>query len=180
MRSKIKAFKQKKSIKLRILGAKRPRYDFSYALEEIRGNGDGLIQPGERFAVRVTVRNSGIGKSYQTIGMLKNKTGRELFIERGRIQFGPLKPKQFSTGWFYLRIHPYTQRKTIKMQVTLFDAELHTTVRRQIVLPVAPTCPHRVRAPESCASQTSTTYALAHPALVTPPTVEGKTQTTLS
>ncbi|TNE52174.1 MAG: PDZ domain-containing protein [Deltaproteobacteria bacterium] len=139
VRSHNKDFKLKKSIKLRIMGAKRPRYDFSYALEEIRGNGDGLIQPGERFALRVTVRNSGAGKSYQTIGMLKNKTGRELFIERGRIQFGPLQPKQLSTGWFYLRIHPYTQRKTIKMQVSLFDAELHTNVRRQLVLPVAPT-----------------------------------------
>ncbi len=138
VRSRNKDFKLKKSIPLRIMGARRPRYDFSYALEEIRGNGDGLVQPGERFALRVTVRNSGAGKSYQTIGMLKNKTGRELFIERGRIQFGPLKPKQLSTGWFYLRIHPYTQRKTIKMQVSLFDAELHTNVRRQLVIPIAP------------------------------------------
>ncbi len=137
--SSMKKFKLEKRVYLQIMGLKRPRYDFSYALEELKGNGDGRIQAGEHFAVRVTVRNSGKGKSFQTIGMLKNKTGRELFIERGRIQFGKLKPGKYATGWFYIRIHPFTQRKTIKMRISIFDAELHTTARRQIVFPLTKT-----------------------------------------
>lgn len=131
-----KSFHWEKSIDLQIMGLPQPRYDFSYALEEIKGNGDGQVQAGESFALRLTVRNSGEGKSLQAIGMLRNKTGRELFIERGRIQFGELKTGQHATGWFYLRVSPHSQHKVIKMHVVIFDAELNTTARKEIELPV--------------------------------------------
>lgn len=137
--SSFKGFKKNKDIFLRVQGFKRPHFDFSYAIEEIKGNGDSLVQPGESFALRVTVRNQGPGKSFPIIGLLKNKTGRELFIKTGRIRFGKLAKGQHATGWFYFSVKSYvTPRKMLEMDMSIFDTELHTTARRKLSLRVYP------------------------------------------
>jgi carboxyl-terminal processing protease len=119
-------------VPLNIHGYKAPRFAFTYAIEELKGNGDQLIQPGEEIALRVTVRNIGKGIAPKVIGLLKNKTGRKLFIKAGRIRFGALKPNQTSTSWFRFRVRPATLNPELNMELTLFDAELLTTVREQI------------------------------------------------
>jgi carboxyl-terminal processing protease len=131
-----KRIKSKKDLLLKINGYKRPRFDFSYALEERKGNGDGLIQPGEQFALRVSVRNQGAGHSFPVTGLLRNKTGRELFIKTGRIRFGAIKKGQHATGWFYFNIHPHTSKRTIEMQLSIFDTKLHTTAKQRLSIRV--------------------------------------------
>lgn len=133
-----KVFSVKKTQLLKIQGYKRPRFDFSYALEEVKGNGDDLIQPGESFALRVRVRNQGGGASFPVTGLLKNKTGREVFIKVGRIRFPALKKNQHATSWFYFKVHPRTSKKSIDLQLSIFDTKLLTTVQRMLSLRVYP------------------------------------------
>jgi carboxyl-terminal processing protease len=139
IRSAYKEFKHREYIDLRIVGQPRPRYDFSYALELVSNKFEGDDQPGDTYALRVTARNSGVGPSQQAIGVLRNKMdGPGLFIQMGRIQFGTLQPGKHATGWFYFRVHPQFRDKTLDMQISIFDSELHTTATRQISFKLQP------------------------------------------
>jgi len=129
---------QKSKIHLNCHGHKQPRFAFSFAVEERKGNKDQLLQAGEEVALRITVKNLGPGTSKKTAALLRNKTGRELFIERGRIVLGALKPGQQSTSWFHFKVHRKTQRKYLEMELNIYDSELLTNVREQVSVRVYP------------------------------------------
>ena len=118
---------QSESITLYCHGHKKPRFAFSYAIEERKGNGDQLLQAGESISLRVSVRNIGKGKAPKVLGVLRNKTGRELFIERGRFRFGTLNPGESTTGRFRFRLKSDILKKNLDIRLTIFDAELLTS-----------------------------------------------------
>src|SRR5262249_50912712 len=59
-----------------IEGLPRPVFGYSFSLNEVDGNGDGLIQPGETFELKVTAKNVGEGKALETLATLKNVSGK--------------------------------------------------------------------------------------------------------
>ncbi len=129
-------FKREFPLTLNIRELPSPHYGFTIGLEELAGNGDFLVQPGEKFAVTLTAANFGSYKSPNLVGLIKNKTGRALFIQTGRINFKTLKPKQIATGKFLVKIPKNSNKKKLKFQVTLYDTELRKTITRQFELPV--------------------------------------------
>lgn len=69
----------------------RPVPSFDYSIDIIddgsegsKGNGDKIIQPGERVAVKVKVRNVGKGTSGKVTVTLKNGEGKNVFLKKGR------------------------------------------------------------------------------------------------
>jgi len=125
-------------IPLHCYGHKQPRFAFSYAIEERKGNKDQLLQAGEEVALRVTVKNLGPGVSAKTAAKLVNKTGWAFFITRSRIKLGSLKPGEKSTGWFRLKVHKRARRGKLKMKLTMFDTESLTYVSKPISIKIYP------------------------------------------
>ncbi|MCK6511850.1 S41 family peptidase [Myxococcota bacterium] len=128
---------QNKNLLLPIQGLPRPHFAFSYFLQEINGNGDGLVQPGETFAMHVSVRNQGPGKSLQLVGEISNEGGSELFIQQGRVVFGSLSPNQWRTGSFLFRVEKDVyMKKALDIRLKLMDGELFTSVQDRLHLPI--------------------------------------------
>ncbi|MCB9641995.1 MAG: PDZ domain-containing protein [Myxococcales bacterium] len=128
---------QKKLALIEIQGLERPRFAFTYALEELEGNGDGLIQPGETFALHLSVRNQGPGKALKLVAEIRNEGGSELFIQRGRIVFGKLRPNQWRTSKFLFRVDKDVyMKKALDIRLKLSDNELFTSVLDRIQIPI--------------------------------------------
>jgi carboxyl-terminal processing protease len=67
-----------------------PAYAYSYRLLDPvpGGNGDGLVQVGETVTLRLSVTNQGQGPALETLAMIEDKAGSDLFLRKGRITLG--------------------------------------------------------------------------------------------
>lgn len=72
---------------------------------EVAGNGDGLLQPGERVLLAVQARNVGKAKSPDARVILRNLTGSQGLLEEGLLVLGPIAPGKMATGAFGISIN---------------------------------------------------------------------------
>src|SRR5690606_29157065 len=88
------------SIDVSAEGIARPGFAFGYQIIDdpglvsggtpVVGNGDGLLQVGERVRLRVWVQNSGAGDAKDARVQLRNGSGDALFLHEGRGKIGEL------------------------------------------------------------------------------------------
>ena len=77
---------------------KKPRFAYSMWIDDRQsGNGDGVLQVGEKVNLNIRVKNIGTAQSDETIVSLKNLSGDALFLERGRDKIEALKPGKDKT-----------------------------------------------------------------------------------
>src|SRR4029078_7670155 len=70
---------------------------FAYAWQLIDdGNGDGLVQRGEKFRLQVQVKNTGAGPTQEATVLLRNATGDGVVLGKWRIEHKdtPIAPGQ--------------------------------------------------------------------------------------
>src|SRR5262249_3774370 len=81
------------AVDVKVDGLPRPRFAYAYQLiDDVKGNGDGLVQRGEEVRLHVTVKNIGDGKAYQTLATLSNKSGEGVDVNKGRFTIEGLAP----------------------------------------------------------------------------------------
>ncbi len=136
---------------------KKPRFAYSMWLDDRQGgNGDGVLQVGEKVNLIVEVKNIGTGQSDETVVSLKNLSGDALFLERGRDKIEALKPGKEKTIElrFALRADPAAHRgdprddddeeprddgKTgdaVDLRVSVWDSTYGESVSEQLRIPV--------------------------------------------
>src|SRR6185295_5369052 len=73
-----------------------PRPVFAYAWQLIDdGNGDGLVQRGEKYRLQVQIKNTGAGPTQEATVLLRNATGDGVVLDRSRAELKePLAPGQ--------------------------------------------------------------------------------------
>lgn len=116
-----------------------PRPQFAYALQiadNLRGNGDGRIQRGERGAMYLLVRNIGRGKTYDAQANLRNLSGQGILLQDGRFQLRELGPGQEQSIRFSFEVLPEFDRKTAKFEVSIGDMELREVTVEKVEIPV--------------------------------------------
>ncbi len=86
-------------LRVRIEAADRPVFSYAHQLIDL-GNGDGLVQPGESFKLRVTVENTGTGTAKETSAVLRNASGDAINLKKARFELGELKPGNQKTVEF--------------------------------------------------------------------------------
>jgi carboxyl-terminal processing protease len=128
-------------LRLRIRGRRRAVFAARYQLIDPApgGNGDGLAQWGESLRLRLSVRNIGPGTSPDTVATLKNLGGPEVFLHRGkgRLRLGELAPGQQRDGEFRFDLRRTGTARVVKLQLHVYDNELHEGVEQRILLPVS-------------------------------------------
>ena len=77
------------SLNVRVAAADRPVFSYGHQLIDA-SNGDGLIQPGEAYTLRVTVKNTGKGEAAKTTAVLRNVSGNDLLLKKTRFELGNL------------------------------------------------------------------------------------------
>ncbi len=80
---------------IRTVGAPLPAYGYELTLsdggvEGTRGDGDGIAEEGEIVALTVALTNAGEGEAGEAFAKLKNRSGLDLDLQVGTLEFGTL------------------------------------------------------------------------------------------
>jgi carboxyl-terminal processing protease len=168
-------------LKFRIDAADRPVFAYSHQLID-EGNGDGLVQKGESFRLRVRVRNVGSGEAEDTTALLRNSSGDGVSVKKGRFEVGSLKPDESKEVEFEFDVQDSLREDELVVEMTVYDAVLHEAVVEKLRYPIASASAGPVRASghvevrakhaaiRSGASQQSETVAFAKRGAVFPVT----------
>jgi carboxyl-terminal processing protease len=119
---------------------KRPKPRFPVDVPfAVAGNGDGVLQPGERVLVAFSATNVGAGKSVDTRAILNNHSGVQGLLEEGNISLGSVRSGGRVSGAFGLSVSPEAVAgKGMELEFFVGDAHLRESTGAEIRLPVAP------------------------------------------
>ncbi len=128
------------SIDVAAIGIARPKFAFGYqvvddpSLKGVTGNGDGLLQVGERVRLRVWVENVGPGLAQDARVQLRNGSGEAVFLHSGRGKIGELAIGGAGEVELEFEVKKLTQ--DVELQVTVSDNKIGEYVTEEITLPI--------------------------------------------
>jgi carboxyl-terminal processing protease len=117
-----------------------PRPQFAYSLQvadNIRGNGDGRVQRGERMTMYLQVRNVGEGVARKTQANLRNLSGQGILLHDGRFHLERLEPGEEKLVEFTFEVLPNFDRNEARFEVAVSDTELRESVTEKVSVPIA-------------------------------------------
>jgi carboxyl-terminal processing protease len=115
-----------------VKGLKQPRFSYIYRLENrpLEGSSsstapisDGLPRKGESVRFYLQVKNVGDGVSKENVAVLKNLSGKEIFLKNGRAELGELKPGATKELTFDFEIRPTFDKNEVEMEVQVYDSQ---------------------------------------------------------
>jgi carboxyl-terminal processing protease len=138
-------------IDVEVVGAPMPRFAHSLQVRDVArpgigdttdgGNGDGLVQRGERFQLEVWVDNLGPGHADGTVATLRNMAGNDVVLHVGRAELGALKPGERTPALFELTVNAAFRSRFVDLQLEIDDGRTrthHEGLRVALSLPVFP------------------------------------------
>jgi carboxyl-terminal processing protease len=122
---------------VRVSGPERPLFAYAYQLvDDLKGNGDGLLQRGESVRLHVTVKNSGTGKANETWAQLRNLSDEGVFINKGRFNFDNLAPGESKSIDFTFDVRPEYKGDNARVELSVYDTVLHDFVTDKLTFPI--------------------------------------------
>ena len=122
---------------VKVDGPARPMFSYAYQIfDDIKGNGDGLLQRGESVRLHVTVKNAGTGKANETLAQLRNLSDEGLFINKGRFNVDNLAPGEAKSVDFTFDVRPEYKGDAAKVELTVYDSVLHEYVTDKLTFPI--------------------------------------------
>jgi len=107
-----------------------------------KGNGDGLLQRGEKATLAVWVTNLGQGPAEALLATLKNQAGPDVYLSLGRREPGRLEPGQTVEVTFELEVLPTLESRVVELELGLSDmkapGQATEATTATIALPVYP------------------------------------------
>lgn len=115
----------------------RPAFAFSYQIVDHRpGNGDGQVQRGEGLTLHLTVKNVGMGKSFETQANLRNLTGDGLYLRAGRFELPSMNPGDVRDVAFTFDVLDGLTDNFAKVEMSIADRDLRVVTSEKIIIPV--------------------------------------------
>jgi carboxyl-terminal processing protease len=117
-----------------------PRPQFAYQIQvadDARGNGDGVIQRGERGTLYVRVRNTGAGPTHETQANLRSLAGRGVLLHAGRFRIDDIAPGDERTIAFTFEVLPDFSGDSVRLEVQVADVDLRESFRERVEVPIA-------------------------------------------
>jgi len=124
---------------LAIESAPRPTFAYAYQLID-EGNGDGLVQRGEKYRLQVQLKNTGAGATQQATVLLRNATGDGVVLSKSRIELkdAPLKPGQVKELEFPLATDATLRGDELVVELMAYDAALDVQSSEKLKFKVQP------------------------------------------
>jgi carboxyl-terminal processing protease len=117
----------------------RPHFAYNFQMVDVAGgNGDCRLQRGESVNLVVDIENVGKGASLDTYATLKNLSGKDLFMIRGRESLADIQPGQRRRVMFSFELKPNFDEKEAKLELALADVDLRVYSLEKITIPIAP------------------------------------------
>ena len=124
---------------LSIAAAPRPVLAYAYQLVD-EGNGDGLVQRGEHYKLRVQVKNTGEGPTQDATVLLRNATGDGVVLDKSRVELKdtPIAPGQSREIEFPLKTESTLKGDELVVELMAYDAALDVQTSEKLRFKVAP------------------------------------------
>ncbi len=128
---------------VRIEAAPRPVFAYAYQLVD-EGNGDGLVQRGEKYRLVVQVKNTGTGSTSPDAGwtaLLRNATGDGVILAKSRFEGKdfPLAPNAIKEIEFPLATDATLKGNEMIVELMAYDSQLDVETRQKLTFKVQPT-----------------------------------------
>lgn len=115
----------------------KPHFAYQYQLDDRSGgNGDGLLQVGEKVRLKIRVTNTGTGSGGEVMVTAKNMSGSSMFLKVGRASLGKLAAGASKSGYLDFRVSESPEDGSVKMRLGIWDSELGASVNEVISMPV--------------------------------------------
>ncbi|WP_437765101.1 MXAN_5808 family serine peptidase [Sorangium sp. So ce281] len=117
----------------------RPLFQYAYQIVDDReGNGDGLIQKGERVSMYLTVKNVGKGPSYETQANLASRSGDGLLLHAGRFDIPNMKPGDVRKVAFTFDVESQLSEPEATLLLSVGDRDLREFASEKVKIPISP------------------------------------------
>jgi carboxyl-terminal processing protease len=117
----------------------RPLFQYSYQIVDDReGNGDGLVQKGERVSMYLTVKNVGKGKSFETQANIANMSGDGLFLHAGRFDISNMMPGDVRRVAFTFDVQRQLVENEATLALSVRDRDLSEDAFEKVKIPISP------------------------------------------
>lgn len=124
-------------------GLPRPQFAYGYQILDnpslgkgISGNGDGMLQVGERVKLRVDISNQGEGPALDTWVTLRNRAGEALFLHTGRERLKEMQPGDTRVVELDFEVRSKPEFGEAQVQLTVSDNKIAEALSERIVFEV--------------------------------------------
>jgi carboxyl-terminal processing protease len=124
---------------IQVEAAPRPVFAYAYQLID-DGNGDGLVQRGEKYRLHVQLKNTGAGPTAKATVLLRNATGDGVVLGKSRIELKdtPIKPGQVKELEFPLQTDATLKGDEMVVELMAYDADLDVQSTEKLRFRVQP------------------------------------------
>ncbi len=116
---------------VRVKAAPRPTFAYAYQLID-EGNGDGLVQRGEKLKLLVSLKNTGEGASPEATAMLRNASGDGVLLGKSRVELGAMAPGAARELEFPVTVTSELRGDELVLEVLAYDAVLETQTSEKL------------------------------------------------
>ncbi|HVU04052.1 MAG TPA: MXAN_5808 family serine peptidase [Polyangiaceae bacterium] len=118
----------------------QPLFAYTYQIVDDRpGNGDGQLARGEGATMYLTVKNVGIGRSYETQANIRNLTGDGLLLHNGRFDISNMNPGDTKQVAFTFDVLDGLKDNLVKVELSVADRDLGVVSSEKVSVPVTTT-----------------------------------------
>lgn len=110
------------SFDITTVASNKPSFSYNYEViddgrQNTSGNGDSRLEKGENVAILFHLKNTGKGASDKTFVNLKNLSGENIFLDKGRVEFQNLDPGEEKTGTFHFKVNKNSEKFEFELQL---------------------------------------------------------------
>lgn len=128
---------------IHIAAAARPVFAYAWQLVD-EGNGDGLVQRGEKYHLRVSIKNTGDGPSTTDAQVvLRNASGDGVDLDKSRFDIGVLPPGKIKEIAFPLATTAALKSDEMVLELMAYDANLDAQSSDKLHFAVSANVPGR-------------------------------------
>lgn len=115
---------------------------------EVRGNGDGVLQPGEHVLLALEIRNDSEAAASDARALIHNLSGAQVLLEEGFLQLGKVPAKGAVRGAFGLSVSDQADpARPVELEVIVADVVVRESVRHKFHVPLGVAAPTFTAAP---------------------------------
>ncbi|MFB6352417.1 MAG: MXAN_5808 family serine peptidase [Bradymonadaceae bacterium] len=116
-----------------IKGLERPKFAFSYEIDD--ASGDGVLQVDEEVTFRVFVENVGKADSAETLAYLKDVSDDSVYLETGRIKIDGLPAGETKPVDFKFRLKDKPKDGCVELKIDVYDETFREFSQKTIEIP---------------------------------------------
>jgi carboxyl-terminal processing protease len=123
---------------VRVEALPRPVFAYSWQLID-EGNGDGLVQRGEKYKLEVSIKNTGAGPTREATVLLRNATGDGVTLDKSRLELkDALMPGQTRDIEFPLATDATLKADELTLELMAYDSQLDVQASDKLHFKVEP------------------------------------------